>query len=74
MSRFFREAAGGERLAQGAQMTIVDEQHVIADEHFTVDGHAGARIEEPIWETLHMKASRIHPVKLLITHNLDHSN
>jgi hypothetical protein len=34
-------------------MTIV-EQHAIADEHFTADGHAAARIEETIWETLHM--------------------
>ncbi|WP_161491876.1 hypothetical protein [Bradyrhizobium centrolobii] len=31
---------------RGAGMTIVDEQHAIADEHFTADGHAGARIEE----------------------------
>jgi hypothetical protein len=26
-------------------MTIVDEQHAIADEHFTADGPAAARIE-----------------------------
>jgi hypothetical protein len=42
-------------LARGARMTIIDEQHAVADEHFTADGHAGARIEETIWETLHMK-------------------
>jgi hypothetical protein len=34
-SGFFREAAGGERLARGARMT--NEQHAIADEHFTGD-------------------------------------
>jgi len=52
-SGFFRKAAGEERLARGAWMTIVDDHSAIADEHFTADGHAGARIE--IWETLHLK-------------------
>jgi hypothetical protein len=32
-------------------MTIVDEQHAVADGHFTADGHLGARAEEVIWET-----------------------
>jgi hypothetical protein len=36
-------------------MTIVDEQHAIADERFTTDGHVGATIEETIWQTLHTK-------------------
>jgi hypothetical protein len=36
-SGFFREAAGGERLARDARLTIVDDQHAIADEHFTGD-------------------------------------
>jgi hypothetical protein len=53
-------------------MAMVDEQHAVADEHFTGDSHAGAGIEETIWETRDMKGisenlSRIHPVKLSIT-------
>jgi hypothetical protein len=39
---------GGERLARGARRTIVDEQHAVADEHFTANGHARARIEETL--------------------------
>jgi hypothetical protein len=35
----------GERLARAARMTIV-EQHAIADENFTADGHAGARVHQ----------------------------
>ena len=51
----------GGRLARGARMTIVDEQHAVTDEHFTADGHAGAKIEETIWETLHMKGINEDP-------------
>jgi hypothetical protein len=40
----FREAAGGERLARTARMTIVDEQHAIAD----ADDHVGARVHQKL--------------------------